>query len=725
MPATNPTVELFYSGAWHDITATDDVRTLQPITITSGYADQVSKIPPTHLTLAINDLNGKYSPRNPMSPLYGIIGRNTPIRVSEGGTFRCTCEVESWPQSWTLDGNNAWVSIDAYGIMRRYQAPGTTKPAHSPLRRTVMAGSPFAYWPMETFDAGDTLPTDTLLSPVAGVGPLVQTIRGASFGKGFAGNGSGPVVDFTTGGTLEAEIPDDGLFNPATGYTVEFVARYGNDNSSLSGPDISWITDGATGPTLFSLQPGPNMDLFFGTSAVFQGAAGGHISAYDGLAHHYRITVQQSGANIIINYYRDGVLIDVGDDFGGPDPLVTGTVNRPRRVRISRGNNGIPDDKAALGLGHVTFWHGVTPPDTPSAAVAYVGETAVERLQRLCTEEAIPLDVVGDDGTTPAMGVQRIVPVLDAMDDAVQVDGGILIERRDQLGLRYRCHTSLYNQASALDLTYGSVGEVAPDLAPVEDTAAIGNDITVTRYQGGFATAVQETGPLNVQEFVDDPAGVGRYKRDVTLTLQADDQTTQQAAWRRHLGTWDEARFPVVNLDLGAMVHHGKTALYGDALDLDVGDRFTIANPPVWVPPDSIDQHAQGFVEVIGTHTHTIAVNATPAGPYRVLELETDTTTNRSRIPAARTGTTTNEALDATETGVDIISAVTRWIDSATYPAHFPFDIMIGGERMRVTACTGTGLTQTFTVTRSINDVVKSHATLAPVQLFRPAVIAR
>jgi hypothetical protein len=54
----------------------------------------------------------------------------------------------------------------------------------------------------------------------------------------------------------------------------------------------------------------------------------------------------------------------------------------------------------------------------------------------------------------------------------------------------------------------------------------------------------------------------------------------------------------------------------------------------------------------------------------------------------------------------------------------FPFDILIGGERMTVTAITGTTLSQTMTVTRSINGVVKTHLTGAPVALFRPSVIA-
>jgi hypothetical protein len=83
------------------------------------------------------------------------------------------------------------------------------------------------------------------------------------------------------------------------------------------------------------------------------------------------------------------------------------------------------------------------------------------------------------------------------------------------------------------------------------------------------------------------------------------------------------------------------------------------------------------------------------------------------------------EALDATETSVDVLTTgLARWIDSATYPAEFPFDVRTGGEVMRVTACTGTTTSQTFTVTRSINGVTKSHPSGQAISLASPVYVA-
>lgn len=717
MAKTNVKVELFYSAAWHDITATEDVYTRDPITITRGRPDEVSAMPPSTLNLTINNRDGMYSPRNPRSPLYRLIGRNTPIRVSVNGGFRFHGEVESWPQRWTVDGKDVWVPIVANGIRRRLNAPGTTQPSLSPLYRTITgsATKPWAYWPMESEDKGDTAPGDVLASPIDGVPPLIQFARGAQFGKGLAGLGSAGVPDFRRGGTLTANIPDDGLFVATDGYTLEFVARYDNNTTSVPGLAIRWYSPGSD-PTFWDMNAGPNMDLFFGNDSVFQGSATSGIYAHDGVAHHYRVTAQQSGGNILIKLYRDGVLVDNGDDFGGGDPVVTGTLNRPTRILVSHGNGGAPNNDQATGIGHVTLWHGVTPPvDTVAAATAYVGETAAARINRLCTEAGIPITIEGTAADSEKMGVQRVAPLLELLDDAAAADAGILYEARDSLGFTYRVHRTLYNQAAVATLNYAAGSEVAPPLDPVEDTDHIGNDITVERVDGNSARAVQETGTLNVKDPTADPDGVGRYPKSYKLALFSDDRCFIHATWRRHLGTWDEARYPVVPLDLTAMTEAGKTVLRDLAASIDVGDKFAISNAPTWLPPELIEQHAQGFAEIVGSHHWTMAINATPAGPYQVGILDS---TTAGRLDSR--DTTLNEVLDTTETGVDVISVSVPWSLTAV-----PYDVMINGERMTVTSVAGAGLTQTFTVVRSVNGIVKTHPSGVPVRLFRPFRLAR
>jgi hypothetical protein len=72
--------ELQIGGTWTDASAGTYLR--DPITITRGRADEAARPDPSKCTITFNNRNGVYSPRNPVGPYYGMIGRNTPVRVS-------------------------------------------------------------------------------------------------------------------------------------------------------------------------------------------------------------------------------------------------------------------------------------------------------------------------------------------------------------------------------------------------------------------------------------------------------------------------------------------------------------------------------------------------------------------------------------------------------------------------------------------------------------------
>jgi hypothetical protein len=67
-------------GSWVNITSF--VQNRDGVTIKRGRADESSGTNPSVCTMSINNRDGRFSPRNPESPYYGVIGRNTPIRVS-------------------------------------------------------------------------------------------------------------------------------------------------------------------------------------------------------------------------------------------------------------------------------------------------------------------------------------------------------------------------------------------------------------------------------------------------------------------------------------------------------------------------------------------------------------------------------------------------------------------------------------------------------------------
>lgn len=59
-----------------------DAFTRDPITVTRGRADESSRPSASSCSMTLDNTTAVYSPRNPESPYYGGIGRNTPMRLS-------------------------------------------------------------------------------------------------------------------------------------------------------------------------------------------------------------------------------------------------------------------------------------------------------------------------------------------------------------------------------------------------------------------------------------------------------------------------------------------------------------------------------------------------------------------------------------------------------------------------------------------------------------------
>jgi hypothetical protein len=633
---------------------------------------------------------------------------------------RITAEVEAWPTRWNVPGTDVWNPIQAWGIMRRLNAPGTTAAALNAMRRAIIRSTPLAYWPMD-----DPSDATQLSSGVPGGRPILVNngMELSSVDGPFGVTGPYPeLMNVTREASARTGMTTSGAF------TVDVIVRFEPDNDGFdfvrlvfSGGTVAFGEwDWTAGPPgQLSMYP-VDRDGALIAPAFPIPPIGGVLTGHDGLWHHVRMTFEQNGADVDLELFVDGVSIDTG-------VLTSHTIGRLTSIGIpSYAGGGLPGVTGgqSCSIGELTVWDTATPTLTAAQAYAamnaHTGETAAARIARLCDEESVAVSVLGDAALSTLVGPQAAQPPLELMYLASEADGGILYEPRGFVGLAYRTHHSLYNQTAVVELDYSAGGEVAPPLEPVPDTDAIANDVTVTRIGGGSARVVQETGPLNVQPPTTDADAVGRYERDYQLNLYDDDQPAYHAAWRKHLGTWDEERYPLVAVDITAMRAEGKAALVSQVSSLDVGGLAAVTGTPAWLPPGDIRQLAQGFTETLDSHRQTIAVNATPAGPYDVAVLDDDTL---GRLDTD--GCELNEALDTTETAVDVISDTTPWIDSGAFASHFPFSVTVGGEEMSVTACAGTGLTQTFTVTRSVNGVVKSHAAGAAVSLTHPLRLAR
>lgn len=153
---------------------------------------------------------------------------------------------------------------------------------------------------------------------------------------------------------------------------------------------------------------------------------------------------------------------------------------------------------------------------------------------------------------------------------------------------------------------------------------------------------------------------------------------------------------------------------------LRVGDRIDLIGPLPQQAPDDISVLVVGFSETITHFEHRLTFNCAPESPWRVVTLDD---------PVLGRLDTEDSSLTADYTSADTSLVVQTnsgpvWVDSATYPTHFPFDIRVSGEVMTVTAITGTTSPQTFTVTRSVNSVSKAQTTDTAVSLATPTLLA-
>ncbi|MGW6395403.1 hypothetical protein ACWFR1_34045 [Streptomyces sp. NPDC055103] len=603
-------------------------------------------------------------------------------------------EISSWPTRWDVSGKDVWTSVEAAGTLRRLGQG--TKALDSTLRRRLPSYTPLAYWPCE-----DANGATQAYSPLAGGAALA--VSGWNFAQDDTLGGSDVLPTVAPGGSMRGRVPS----SASTTWALCMIYRVDGTPPVAEQEMLSWTATGTIRRWRITMgTSGVHLLGYDAAGTLYLDSAIGPITgALSGDWHRLEFTAQQSGGNIA--YTIAWTRIGGGATTSIPGSIA-GTVGAVTQIDTQFGP-GLPD----IHVGHITvFPAAVIASAYDSADHGFTGETATARIARLATEESRTVSAtVYTDPAVPstALGSQRPADLLTLLQDCADADGGILYESKTDASLAYRDRRSLYNQTPRLTLSYTADGEIGPPLEPTDDDQKSRNDITVTRERGSSARAVQETGPMSTAA---PPNGIGVYDESVTLNVADDSQPEQIAAWRLHLGTWDEARYPTVRLMLHAAPH-----LIPATLNLTVGDRIQITDLPPWLPPGPIDLIVQGWSQVLDLYTWDMVLNCTPAGPWRVGVYDSPTLgkadTSGSQLTAGINSTATSFSVTTT--------AGLAW---TTTPAEFPCPIVIGGEEMTLTGVTSSTSPQTFTVVRSANGIVKSHAAGAPVALARPVVYA-
>lgn len=100
-----PSVWLYYDETWNEVS--DQVRERDPITIRWGKQDETSAPVPSQLNLTLDNRAQLWDPDDPMSTVYGSIGRNTPIQVGYDEAIE-NWEDTSYAFTWGTNGDANW-----------------------------------------------------------------------------------------------------------------------------------------------------------------------------------------------------------------------------------------------------------------------------------------------------------------------------------------------------------------------------------------------------------------------------------------------------------------------------------------------------------------------------------------------------------------------------------------------------------------------------------------
>lgn len=622
------------------------------------------------------------------------------------GNRRFVGEIAQLPVEWDTTGTDVYARVQANDITRRLTQGADA--LHSALYRFIgsdaaQLGELTGWWPLEdtagsTQAAGVIGPAAALTDIQFGADPLLPSVDGVAEFTSTSSLLSGTCV-LSAAASSQTFTYLYAIGTRPAGENVVFHVRgngtmrrweilLGNTTTRLRSYDVDGtlqVDDAFTD----SLAPTANYIIM-------------------------SLSIEQDGSNV--DWELRAADVEVGGGFGGSlSGTYAGSVGRFTSWVTGTATNLVGLKLAQIFVGRNISDFSLYTTDFYSAALAFVGELAGERLRRIAAAEGVAMQVVGPGLDTEPMGPQRSAKVFEIFEECARVDGGRLFTPREFLGYRYRTGLSLLN-LDGLSLSY-SDKELSGELRPVEDDQVLRNDVTASKPTGSEGHSVRETGPKGV-------ATVGRYQTTISYNPEHDERLAGLAQRATHIGTWDEARYPSVQVNLERINFTSSAALTAAAAALDVGDFFRLTGLPAWLPPDDVELLVQGARERLGGKTWEIVWNASPYGPYRVNDL---TLSELSVYRAAASNTALAVDVTSGATSMVIVTPTGRmWRRSSGAPAGtFPLDVNLhpatltkGGEVCTVSALANVTLAHVAVGTGA-------HANNASVSPSLPAGLAQ
>lgn len=604
---------------WSDITT--DVRLEQRIKAKVGAADEAATTQPAKLGLTLDNTAERYS-HGGMSPNWPYVRQGTPVRVrirpSAAASYATVFfgYADTWEPNWNLPGTDATVALTASGLLRRLLQ--NTDPLISVLRRKLTADpTVVAYWSCE-----DGKDADQFTSDLPDGQPMRVTVGSANFAaySDFVGSGpvptlrndawDGAVTPYANTGEWQARFlaafPDSGIPDHAT------ILRVYTSHSGVAAWDLRYGTGGSLRLVAVNIE---------GATVFDSGALGFTV---DGRRFRLSVDIADSGPGFawqvgavdldtIVGSLVDG---DTGS-LASHGPVTRVIVNKTVNI-------------TGLSPGHLVVHKEIQDFFSDLAQLtAWRGDTPLNRIERLCVENAIPFNWTGsgsDDHPLDKLGPQPIDALVPLLRDAettglgsILYDGGMMNTSPSPIdGLVFIRRYYRENRAPRFTVDAAAL-QLAPPFVPTNDDQNRLNRAEAQRRDGGTAVAEDTTGPLGTN-------AVGIYSGSETFGSMVDDTMPHYAAWMVHQGTVQGYRYPKLVVDLAATPALAPAAT--GVLGLTPGDRVDVANIRSALPQfprGTVDLAVAGWEHTIGQDTWTVELNCGPYEPWRIAVLAATT----------------------------------------------------------------------------------------------------
>lgn len=600
-------------------------------------------------------------------------------------------EVSSWSPDRTVAFDAAagigsqWTDLDAQGLLGRI-GKWTDQLQSAYVRSISQFATLLGFWPGED---GREATAMSNLTP----GGLAAPTVGVTFGDSESPGGGSTSMKLPAGAQVEGEF----LAGSESGWQISWAFKL--PTVPAPGPLMPIITweasDGKTwtlyiDDTTFNLTAETPTATFLDNFVTF--GAGSDPDQWISM----RLKVSLSGGTVTweLAWYPEGF----ATTYGTSGTYASATIGHPTRWFVNA-NANIQDGWFGYLFATTGIAEDLQSPTMLASFNGHPGERAEDRFGRLMLEAGLSAVVRGSGLGCEVMGTQRPGRLIDLLREIQQTDAGVLCDFEGMPSISYRLREDLYAQDPALELTFGL--NVAPPVRAVLDDLNTHNVITVNNRDGGLAVAEDSTSIVGT---LPPPLGAGRAERTVDVNVFAQIRLPELASWWKTLGTSAEPRYSSITVDLDA-----NPELTSAVEALIPGDRVTIAN----LEPDLVDLLLVGVQDKRQTQKRrVVTLLCVPYRPYNVAIYDDTTRRYDSRT------STTNTGFSTTDTTIVVTFAD---LADAWSLVNEPYDWVISGERITVTsmgAVSGSGpWTQSATVTRSVNGVVKTHAAGEPIHM--------